>query len=45
MTVERDISKNKLDLVGVQGSDWTEVATNQQANIHFSLERGMRIMN
>jgi hypothetical protein len=36
-------STNKLDLVGVQVR-W-EVAPNQQANIHFSKERGMRIMN
>jgi exonuclease III len=35
--VAEGISKYKLDLVGVQ-----EV---QQANIHFSMERGMKIMN
>jgi hypothetical protein len=34
-----------LDLVGVQRSDGTEVAPNQQANIRFSMERGMIITN
>jgi hypothetical protein len=42
-----EISKYKLrvDLVGCRRSDGTEVALNQQANIHFSMERGMRIMD
>jgi exonuclease III len=39
-TVAEEVSKYKLDLLGVQ-----EVALNQQANIHFSMERGMKIMN
>jgi hypothetical protein len=34
MTVAKEISKYKLDLIGVQ-SDGTEVTPNQQANIHF----------
>jgi ACT domain-containing protein len=38
--VAEEISKYKLDLVGVQ-----EVALNQQANINFSMEKGTRSMN
>jgi hypothetical protein len=45
MTVAKEISKYKLDLVEYRKSDGTEVAPSQQANIHFSMERGMRIMN
>jgi hypothetical protein len=45
-TVAKEISKYKSDLVGVyRRSDGTEVAPNHQANIHVSMERGMRIMN
>jgi hypothetical protein len=45
MTVAKEISKYKSDLLGVQvSSAGTEGAPNQQANIHFSMERGMRIM-
>jgi hypothetical protein len=40
----RELSKYKLDLVGVQ-SDRRAVAPNLQDNTHFSTERGMRIMN
>jgi hypothetical protein len=43
--VEEEISKYKLDLVGDRRSDGTEVALNEQANIHFSMEKGMKIMN
>jgi exonuclease III len=43
--VVEEITKYKLDLVGVQEITWGERAQNQQANIHFSMERGMRIMN
>jgi hypothetical protein len=43
--VAEEISKYKLDLVGVQGVRWDEVAQNQQANIRFSMEKGMKIMN
>jgi exonuclease III len=42
--VGEDISKYKLDLVGVQEVRW-EVALNEQANIHFSMEKEMKIMN
>jgi hypothetical protein len=46
MTVAKEISKCKSDLVGVQvSSAGTEGAPNQQANIRFSMERGMRILN
>jgi hypothetical protein len=41
--VVEEISFNS-DLVEYR-SDGVKVAVNQQANIHFSLERGMRIMN
>jgi hypothetical protein len=43
--VVEEISKYKLDLVKYRRSDGKKVALNQQANIHFSMERGMRIMN
>jgi hypothetical protein len=48
MADAKEISKYKLDLVGVweyRRSDGTEMALNQQVNIHFPMERGMRIMN
>jgi hypothetical protein len=45
MTAVKGISKYKLDLVGVQEEDGTGVAPNQQANVHFSTEKGMKIMN
>jgi hypothetical protein len=40
----KEISKYKLDLVGVQVR-WDRDGTLQQANIHFSMERRMRIIN
>jgi hypothetical protein len=40
MTVSRELSRYKLDLVIVR-----EVAQNLLENTHFSMERGMRIMN
>jgi hypothetical protein len=43
--VWEEISKYKLDLVGVQWSGGMEVALNEQANIHFSMEKGMEIVN
>jgi hypothetical protein len=43
--VAEEIGKFKSDLVGYRRSDWTEVAPNLQANIHFSMERGIRIIN
>jgi ACT domain-containing protein len=45
MTVVKEISNYKLDLVGVQEVRGTEVALNQQVTIHFSVERGMKSMN
>jgi hypothetical protein len=44
MTVLRELSKYKLDLVGVQDYMRT-MAQNQQGNTHFSTERGMRVMS
>jgi exonuclease III len=38
-TVVEEISKYKSDLVGVQEVRWAEVAPNQLANIHLSMER------
>jgi hypothetical protein len=43
--VAEEISKYTSDLVGVKEICWDEVAQNQQANIHFSMEKGMEIMN
>jgi hypothetical protein len=43
--VAEEISKHKLDLVGVQEVIGTRVAQNQQANINFSMEKRMKIMN
>jgi hypothetical protein len=40
MMVVKEQSRYKLVL-----SDGTEVVPNQQANIHFCIERGMRIRN
>jgi exonuclease III len=45
MTVVRAISKYKLDLVGVQEVRWDREGTKPAVNIHFSMERGMRIMD
>jgi hypothetical protein len=42
MTAAKELSKCKLEC---KRSDGTEVALNQQANIYFSMERRMRIMN
>jgi exonuclease III len=45
MRVAKEISKYKLDLVGVQEVRWDRVARNQQANRHFSVEERMGIKN
>jgi hypothetical protein len=46
VTVSKELSKYKIDLVGVQEVRQEElVALNQQENTNFSMERGMRIMN
>jgi hypothetical protein len=45
MTVSRELSKYKLDLVGTQEVRWEGGGTEQQENTHFSTEWGMKIMN
>jgi hypothetical protein len=45
MTVLKKLSKYKLDIVGVQEVRWEGGGTNLQENTHFSMERGMRIVN
>jgi hypothetical protein len=40
--VAQEISKYKLDLTGVQEARW---GRRWQVNIHFSMEKGMKIMN
>jgi hypothetical protein len=45
MTVAKEISKYKLDLVRVQEVRWRGIAPNLQENIQFSVERGVIIMN
>jgi hypothetical protein len=44
-TVAEEVSKYKLDLLGVLEVRWGGGALNQQANIHFYMEWGMKIMN
>jgi hypothetical protein len=43
VSVSKELSKYKLDLVGVQ--DGRTVTWNQQEKSHISMERGMRTMN
>jgi hypothetical protein len=43
-TVSGELAKYKLDLVGVQRSDGTRAALNQQAIILYSMEMGMLII-
>jgi hypothetical protein len=45
MTVLRKLARYKLDLVGVQEVRWEGGGPNLRVNTHFSMERGMRIMN
>jgi exonuclease III len=45
MTVSRELSRYRLDLVGVQEVRWEGSALYQQGNTHFSTERGMKTMN
>jgi uncharacterized DUF497 family protein len=45
MAAAEEISKYNLDLVKVQEVRWDGVAQNQQASIHFSMEKRMKIMN
>jgi hypothetical protein len=44
MTLAIEISQYKLDLAGAQVR-WDSDIPNQQANMHFSMEREKRIMN
>jgi hypothetical protein len=44
-TVSEELSKYKLHLGEYRASDGTEVERNQQANMHLSMERGMKIIN
>jgi hypothetical protein len=45
MAVAEEISKNKLDLVGVQEVRWDRGGTEPAGEyIHISMESGMRIM-
>jgi exonuclease III len=39
MTVLREISRNRLDLVGLQEVRCEAMAPHQQENTHFSMER------
>jgi hypothetical protein len=45
MTVAKEISKYKLNLVGVQEVRWGGGGTEPAGEYHFSMERGIRIMN
>jgi hypothetical protein len=45
MTVAKEISEYKLNLVGVQEVRWERWQPNQKVNTHFSIERRVRIMN
>jgi hypothetical protein len=43
--VAEEISIYNLDLVGVQEVRWDGGGTEPAGNIHFSMEKGMKIMN
>jgi hypothetical protein len=45
MTVLKDLSKCKLDLIGVKEEIWGRGGMNLLVNILFSKEMGTRIMN
>jgi hypothetical protein len=45
MKVEKEISKNKLDLVAVQEVRWDIGGTKPAGKCTFSMEKGLRIMN
>jgi hypothetical protein len=45
MTVSRELSRYRLDLVGVQEVRWEGSDTVPTGETHFSMERGMRTMN
>jgi hypothetical protein len=44
MTVTKEVSI-QIIFSGITGSQMGKVTPNQQANTHFPVERGMRIMN
>jgi exonuclease III len=43
--VKEEVSKYKLDLVGIQEVRWGGGGTQPAGEYTFSMERGMRIMN
>jgi hypothetical protein len=43
--VGEEISKYKLDLAGVQEVRWDGGGTERAANIHFPMEKAIKIMN
>jgi exonuclease III len=45
MTVSRELSRYKLDFVGVQEVRWEGSGTAPAGEYTFSMERGMRTMN
>jgi hypothetical protein len=45
VTVSKELSIYKLDIVGVQEVSWEAVAPNRQKNTHFSMGKGMGTMN
>jgi hypothetical protein len=45
LTVSRELSKYKLDLVGVQEVRWEGDGTEPAGEYIFYMERGMSIMN
>jgi hypothetical protein len=44
-TIAKELSKYELDLVGVQEVRWDRSGIEPAPNIHYSIDRGMRIMN
>jgi hypothetical protein len=45
MTVSMELSRYRLDLVGVQGVRWEDSGTTPAGEYTFCMERGMRTMN
>jgi hypothetical protein len=44
-SAQKELSKYKLDLVGVHKVRWEVVALNQQENTYSSMEKEMKTMN
>jgi hypothetical protein len=44
-TVARELGKYKLDLVGVQEVRWEKRGLKGQRILHFSVEKGMKIVS